>query len=209
MITREEIWKMTVQEFYNILYGPLRLQIPLDNNPDDDLAMVSMMTLDHGKCLDLGCGTGRNAHPLAYDGFDVLGIDISDVAINRFNRVSKDYKLKALGVVGDIRIIPLETDYQLVVSSRVLHEMSRDDGLTVIERMKAHTAIGGFLVLSTYGKGDLAQQPLRPGGHYYERSELVGHFEMNKWQVIVADEQIESMPNMSNIVLSLVLQRTK
>ena len=42
-----------------------------------------------GKVLDLGCGQGRNAIPLAILGFEVVGIDISRVGIEQINQVAQ------------------------------------------------------------------------------------------------------------------------
>ena len=36
-----------------------------------------------GRTLEIGCGTGTNAIFLAQHGFDVLGIDISEVAVEK------------------------------------------------------------------------------------------------------------------------------
>lgn len=40
--------------------------------------------------LDLGCGTGRNAHYLAEKGFNVYAYDISDEAIQQANKINSD-----------------------------------------------------------------------------------------------------------------------
>ena len=42
-----------------------------------------------GNVLDLGCGQGRDAIPLARLGFDVTGIDNSSVGIAQMNRIAK------------------------------------------------------------------------------------------------------------------------
>lgn len=46
-----------------------------------------------GRALDVGCGTGTNALWLAQQGFDVLGVDISDVAIDRARAKLGDQEL--------------------------------------------------------------------------------------------------------------------
>ena len=44
--------------------------------------------LEPGRALDLACGEGRNARWLAERGWDVTGVDISDVAIERARELS-------------------------------------------------------------------------------------------------------------------------
>ena len=45
--------------------------------------MVEAGTLVPGRALDVGCGTGTNALWLAQRGFDVLGVDLSPLAVEK------------------------------------------------------------------------------------------------------------------------------
>ncbi len=52
--------------------------------PDDHLVeMVRAGTVPPGRALEVGCGTGTNAVWLAEQGFDVLGVDLSPLAIQK------------------------------------------------------------------------------------------------------------------------------
>jgi len=54
-----------------------------------DLHLVGLVergTLPRGRLLEIGCGTGTNAVWLAGEGFDVVGIDVSPLAIERAGR---------------------------------------------------------------------------------------------------------------------------
>lgn len=55
-----------------------------------------------GRALVLACGPGRNAIYLAERGFDVLGVDISDVAIARARAAATERGLEAEFVVADL-----------------------------------------------------------------------------------------------------------
>jgi SAM-dependent methyltransferase len=59
--------------------------LPWDTGTPDPLLVeiIESRTLTPGRALDIGCGTGTNAVFLAQHGFDVLGIDISEVAIHQ------------------------------------------------------------------------------------------------------------------------------
>lgn len=59
--------------------------LPWDTGvPDSHLvASVSAGVVTPGRTLEIGCGTGTNALWLAEQGFDVLGVDVSPLAIER------------------------------------------------------------------------------------------------------------------------------
>lgn len=45
--------------------------------------LLEARRLPEGRALDIGCGTGTNAHHLASRGYDVVGVDVSSIAIER------------------------------------------------------------------------------------------------------------------------------
>lgn len=59
--------------------------LPWDTGAPDPLLvrLVRDGTLAPGRALDVGCGTGTNAIFLAGEGFDVVGVDLSKLAIER------------------------------------------------------------------------------------------------------------------------------
>ena len=63
--------------------------------------------LKAGKALVLAMGEGRNAVYLAQNGFDVTGVDISDVAIEKCNKLAKERNTDVNAVVADL------TDYDM------------------------------------------------------------------------------------------------
>ena len=63
--------------------------------------------LKKGKALVLAMGEGRNAVYLAQNGFDVTGVDISEVAIEKCNKLAKERNTTVNAVVADL------TDYDM------------------------------------------------------------------------------------------------
>src|SRR5262245_45052343 len=59
--------------------------LPWDTGTPDPLLveMIESRAIAPGRALEIGCGTGTNAIFLAQHGFKVLGVDISEIAVNR------------------------------------------------------------------------------------------------------------------------------
>jgi SAM-dependent methyltransferase len=65
-------------------------------------------SIDPGRALVLACGPGRNALWLAERGFDVVGVDISEVAVGRAREAAAQRGLDAEFVVADLDDFTLE-----------------------------------------------------------------------------------------------------
>lgn len=79
-----------------------------------------------GKVLDLGCGQGRDAIPLARLGFSVIGIDSSKVGIEQMNQIAKSQNLDLKGVVSDIFEFENFTEYDFVLLDSMFHFTKKD-----------------------------------------------------------------------------------
>lgn len=72
-----------------------------------------------GRALDIATGTGRNALQLAAAGFDVVGLDISAVAIDRARAEAERRGLDVTWVTADLDVDPLPgDDYDLITVMR-------------------------------------------------------------------------------------------
>jgi 2-polyprenyl-3-methyl-5-hydroxy-6-metoxy-1,4-benzoquinol methylase len=64
--------------------------------PDFNLVQtVASTPINHCKALDIGCGTGDNVIWLAQQGFDVIGIDTSELAIKGSERESVEVSISS------------------------------------------------------------------------------------------------------------------
>ena len=59
--------------------------LPWDSGTPDPMLveMIESRAITPGRTLDIGCGTGTNAIYLAQHGFDVVGVDIAPLAVER------------------------------------------------------------------------------------------------------------------------------
>ena len=77
--------------FYDLMY---RWRAPWEMGARSELVALvesgrlSPERLAPGRAVDLGCGAGANAVFLAQAGFDVVGIDLSPVALGKARRAS-------------------------------------------------------------------------------------------------------------------------
>jgi len=98
-------------------------------------------TFNHGKALDIACGTGKNSLYLAKCGFEVDAFDISDVAIASINKKKiPNITTKVLDLEG---FKPIENHYDLIVMTNYL---DRD----IIPNLLHSLHINGILYIETY-----------------------------------------------------------
>ncbi|MBW3554703.1 MAG: class I SAM-dependent methyltransferase [Gemmatimonadetes bacterium] len=110
------------------------------------------------RVLDLGCGDGRNAIPLARAGHRVTAVDRSRCALAALRRAAvragssvEDEEPLVIEIVEAelSTICPLD-DYDLVIAHGVLHLLPPRDRDALVERMKKHTRPGGWNVIAAF-----------------------------------------------------------
>lgn len=79
-----------------------------------------------GTVLDVGCGQGRDALFLARQGYQVTGIDASQLGIDQMLAAAKAQNLTLNGLVADFYSCPFSQTYDVVVLDSILHFQKRD-----------------------------------------------------------------------------------
>jgi 2-polyprenyl-3-methyl-5-hydroxy-6-metoxy-1,4-benzoquinol methylase/predicted nucleotidyltransferase len=132
--------------------------------------------------LDIGCGDGRNAIPLAAEKFTVHALDIDKKDILRISN-----NAKVVGVSNQIKVIAgdflqmeFKKKYDAVICNYVLHYFSSKDALNVLAKIKNLTKPGGMVLVSAFMKHPKvnAQRHLK----YFKRNELKRYFD--DWIII-------------------------
>src|SRR4051812_32598289 len=84
-----------------------------------------------GRVLDVGCGTGDNAIFLARRGFDVVGIDLAERAIERAIEKCQGVARAPRFLVADaLELARLNTTFDTVLDCGFFHTLT-DDGRTI------------------------------------------------------------------------------
>ncbi len=102
------------------------------------------------RVLDLGCGDGRNAIPLAKAGFDVTAVDISKAGIGKLHTLIEDHGLFIQTVVADMSSYRIQGKYDLIIAHGCLHLLERTQWKTLVKNMQVHTLPGGFNAVTVF-----------------------------------------------------------
>ena len=106
--------------------------------------------------LELGCGTGRILIPVAAAGVDIVGLDASSdmlaIAAGKLAAAPPDVRRRATLVPGDMRDFDLARRFALVTIPfrAFLHNLSIEDQLATLARVRQHLADGGRLICNMF-----------------------------------------------------------
>lgn len=95
--------------------------------------------------LYVGCGNGRNYRPLIEGGLDLIGLDVSPVAIRQLGERMPERRDRL--ITGDLSALPPGRTYPVVVAIQVLHHGDRDQATELLRDTVARVAAGGMLAI--------------------------------------------------------------
>ena len=119
-----------------------------------------------GRALDIAMGEGRNAVYLAKKGFDVTGVDISEVAVRKARKLASENKVKMRTVITDLtayKILP--ESYSVIL---VFYYLQRSLVSEIVRGLKP----GGVVVFENYTVDQLKHDKTQNHAYLLERGEL-------------------------------------
>jgi len=182
-------------------------------NPNPQLvAEVSAMT--PGRALDIGSGEGADAIWLAQQGWQVTGLDFSQVALDRSAAHAEEVGVGASiqWLHGDLRTWSAGAERWDLVTSQFMHQPF--GGMVPITRTLADAvAPGGTLLIVGHHPGDV-ETGLRwsIGGALFTPEELLPALEADAWQVTteIRDREVPGPDgNLVTVRDSLVLAQRR
>ena len=125
--------------------------------------------LPKNKALDLAMGEGRNGVYLATQGFDVLGLDISPIGLNKAQQLAKHFNTTIQTRVVDLENYQLEKNsYDVIICT---YYLQRD----LFNQIKASLKPGGMVLIETFNS-DYLKYSRFPKKYLLKHNELLEIF---------------------------------
>jgi len=125
-----------------------------NSNPDHTIALINIIQShlsNNDRILDICCGYGRLAIPLAYSGYKINGIDISDVLIKKARNLCEEKGLnKEIFTVANMKDLPFENnsfEFSFCVWASFNFLTSLDDQITALNEMFRTLKPGGMTLI--------------------------------------------------------------
>ncbi len=107
-------WEEFFDEHYLDLYEPY---LTPERTAREVEGVSQILGLPRGaKVLDLCCGHGRHTIPLATAGYQVTGLDLSEVFLRRARRDAAAASVAVIWVQRDMRDIPFQNEFDAIVN---------------------------------------------------------------------------------------------
>ena len=126
--------------------------LPAERTAAEVEGIVSLLGLDAGaRILDLACGHGRHAIPLAQRGFEVTGYDLSEVFLERARADASAQGASVRWVRGDMRELAFEGEFDAAINIFTAFGYFEDpeDDLETLRRIRRALRPGGRFLLET------------------------------------------------------------
>lgn len=109
--------------------------------------------------LDCPCGFGRISVPLAKAGIEVTGVDIMPEYVAEFNKTAETEQLPLTAIVGDMRDLPFENQFDGAINLFTSFGYFTDEGDNQRVLSSVFTALkpGGRFILDTVNRDWLAK----------------------------------------------------
>ncbi len=161
---KNQVFGRVYSEAYDLFYQ--------DKDYEAECDVIEEMFQRHaggrvGAILDLGCGTGNHAIPLAHRGYQVTGVDRSSEMLKhaktKVQRQHTEPKKAPQFLKGDVRCLELAQSFDAVIMMFAVlgYQLTNPDLFSTLETVRQLLKPGGLFIFDVwYGPAVLA---IRPG----------------------------------------------
>ena len=106
----------------------------------------------NARVLELCCGTGRLTIPLAKEGFDITGVDLTPSMLEQAKRKAAEEGLDIPLIEGDMRTLNLGASFNIVfIPFNSIHHLYRNEDLfEALKTVKHHLKSDGLFLLDCF-----------------------------------------------------------
>ncbi len=134
---------------YLRIYSPF---LPPERTAREVAGTIKLLNLPpDSSLLDLCCGTGRHALPLAQQGYRVTGLDQNENFLQQAQAEAEAKGIKVRWVQSDMRLIPFENEFDAVINifTSFGYLEDEDEDLRVLQQIQHALKPGGHFLLET------------------------------------------------------------
>jgi SAM-dependent methyltransferase len=177
----------TAQEFWEAFYSERDQVWSGKPNP---LLVREAERLTPGSALDIGCAEGGDAVWLAQRGWRVLGVDVSQVALDRALKHAYDEGVEFAVERHDLKETFPEGLYDLV-SAQFLHSPVEEDGErnSILRRAADAVAPGGYLIIG--GHAGAPSWSEHQDYYFPTTKDVLDHLKLADNWIVITDEVVE------------------
>ncbi|CAM3880185.1 MULTISPECIES: methyltransferase domain-containing protein [Paenibacillus] len=152
------------------------------------------------RLLDIGCGEGKDAVFFARNGYEVSAFDVSDAGIEKTRSLAEKTGVHVHVFKADILDYRLDTHYDIIFSSGVLHYIKPEYRKEIFDNYKQFTNENGIHVFNVFvNKPFIAPPPEKePNAYKWHSGELLTHYRdwlMKECSEIVFDCNSSGIPH--------------
>ncbi|MEF8832844.1 MAG: class I SAM-dependent methyltransferase, partial [Candidatus Thermoplasmatota archaeon] len=102
--------------------------------------------------LELGCGTGRITIPIARNGHEIIGLDLSEKLLKRAKEKAKKDNLNIDWIKGDMRNFSFDKKFNLIFIpfNTIHHILTLEDMEKVLENVREHLKPEGRFIVEFF-----------------------------------------------------------
>ncbi len=189
------------QTFYSTMFGADSFAQARKECPQ----LLALAGIDTPKILDLACGPGRHAVPLAAMGLDVTGVDLSRFLLQRAKAYAKNMGVDVDWRHEDMRHHQRQGHYDLILNlfSSFGYFDDWNDNQMVLDQACTNLADNGVLILDVRGKEQILRDLAPVHAQEFEEDPLLGYvlyqrptliYDLsrlhNEWTLVAPDDSI-------------------